>query len=78
MAQEGKSNNGFEIKRFKLALQNKDIIVTDFSYAKRKKKNRTYFEKNIVAQTFSVHQIINECSLFDIVNVSVLVFNLQE
>lgn len=42
MAQEGKSNNGFEIKRFKLALQNKDIIVTDFSYAKRKKKQNLF------------------------------------
>lgn len=44
----------------------------------KEKKNRTYFEKNIVAQTFSVHQIVNECSLFDIVNVFVLAFNLQE
>ena len=74
VAQEGESN-GLEIKRFKSAPQNKDIIITDFSSAK---KIELTFEKNIVAQTFTVNQIINECALYDIINTSALIFNLQD
>ena len=74
IAQE-QSNNGLEIKRFKIALQNEDIIITDFTSAK---KTELTFEKNIIAETSTIHQVINECSLYDIVNVSVLVYNLQE
>ena len=51
------------------------ITTTDFLSAK---KSELTFAKKIVAQTFSLHQFINECSLFNITNTSVLVFNLQE
>ena len=47
--------------------QNKDIVITDFSSSKKTE----LFEKNLVAQTFTVHHTIN-------VNLSVLVFSLHE
>ena len=74
IAQE-QSDNGLEIKRFKIAPQNQNIIITDFTSAK---KTDLTFEKNIIAETSTIHQVINECSLYDVVNVSVLVYNLQE
>ena len=74
IAQE-QSNNGLEIKRFKIAPKNQDIIITDFMSAK---KTELTFEKNIIAETSTIHQVINECSLYDIANASVLVCNLQE
>ena len=46
-----------------MAPENKNKIVTDVSSAE---KTWPTFEKNIVAQKFLVHQIINECSLLDI------------
>ena len=74
IAQE-QSNNGLEIKRFKISPQKQYIIITDFTSAK---KTELTFEKNIIAETSTIHQVLNECSLYDIVNVSVLVYNLQE
>ena len=69
------SNNGLEVKRFRLAPQNQDIIVTDFSSAR---KTELTFEKHVVMHTFSIDQIFNECALYDIVKVSVLVLKLEE
>ena len=47
VAQEEKSNNDLEVKRFKLGPQNKDIIFTDFSSAKK---------QNLLSKTTLLHK----------------------
>ena len=62
-----------DLKKLKIA-ENDNIIVKGFTSAKQ---IDLHFEKKITKK-FSIKSIINECALYDIVDISVLVFNLQE
>ena len=62
-----------DLKKLKVA-ENDNIIVKGFTSAKQ---IDLHFEKKITKK-FSIKSIINECTLYDIVDISVPVFNLQE
>ena len=62
-----------DLKKRKVA-ENDNIIVKGFTSAKQ---IDLHFEKKITKK-FSIKSIINECTLYDIVDISVPVFNLQE
>ena len=42
------------------------------------KKTAIHLEKKSITKKFSINSIINKCALYDIVDISVLVFNLQK
>ena len=62
-----------DLKKLKIA-ENDNIIVKGFTSAKQ---IDLHFEKK-TTKKFSIKSIINECTLYDIVDISVPVFNLQE
>ena len=62
-----------DLKKLKVA-ENDNIIVKGFTSAKQ---IDLHFEKK-TTKKFSIKSIINECTLYDIVDISVPVFNLQE
>ena len=68
------SNSGIELNKFKVT-ENDNIVVNDFKSAKQMDRN---FEKKNITKKFSINSIINECALCDIVDISMLAFNLQE
>ena len=69
------NNTGIEIKQFGSSESNEDIIVNDFSSVK---KQLNFERKNFQRKPFSVQQVINECAIYDIVDISGLVYNLQQ
>ena len=64
------NNTGIEIKRFRSSEINEDIIVNDFSLFKKTDVNfkRKDFQR----------KAINECAIYDIVDISGSVYNLQQ
>ena len=64
-----------EIRWFQSSENNEDIIVNDFTSVK---KTEVHFErKDFQRKLFAVQQVINECAIYDVVNISGLVYNLQ-
>lgn len=73
LSSEGEPS-GVEIKKFKK--DGDDIIVSDFSSVK--KTDLAFGKKEIPKQFSTVADVYNEKALYDIVNVSGFVFNLEE
>ena len=70
------NNTDIEIKWFQSSKNSEDIIVNDFSTVL---KSEVDFErKDFQRKPFTFQQIINECAIYDIVEVSGLVYNLQQ
>ena len=69
------SHSGIEVKRFRSSDNNNDIIVNDFSSVKKSKLN--FERKTLQLKIFAIEQVINECAIYDIVDVTGLVYNLQ-
>ena len=70
------NNAGMEIKRFQSSENNKIIIVNDFSSDKKTEPN--FERKGFQRKPVTVQQVINECAIYDIVDISGLVYNLQQ
>ena len=70
------NNTGMEIKRFRSSENNENIIVNDFSSDKKTEPN--FERKDFQRKPFIVQQVINECAIYDIVDISGLVYNLQQ
>ena len=70
------NNTRIEIKRIRSSENNEDIIVNDFSSVKKKELN--FERKDFQRKLFTVQQVINECAIYDIVDISGLVYNLQQ
>ena len=70
------TSNGIEIKRFRSSKINDDIIVNDFTSVKRTEVN--FERKTFHVKRSSIQQINNECAIYDIVDVSGLICNLQQ
>ena len=68
------SHSGIEIKRFRFSY-NIDIIVNDFSSVKKSELN--FERKSLQLKIFTVKQEINECAIYDIVDVNGLEYNLK-
>ena len=69
------SHSGIEIKLFRSSDNNNDIIVNDFSSVKKTELN--FGRKTLQSKIFTIEQVINECAIYDIVDVTGLVYNLQ-
>ena len=69
------SHSGIEINRFRSSDNNSDIIVNEFSSVKKTKLN--FERKTLQSEIFTIEQVINECAIYDIVDVTGLVYNLQ-
>ena len=70
------NNTGIENKRFRSITNNEDIIINNFSSVK---KTELIFErKDFQRKPFTVQQVINECPIYDIVDISGLMYNLQQ
>ena len=69
-----RSHSGIEIKRFRFSY-NIDIIVNDFSSVKKTELN--FERKSLQLKIFAVKQVINECAIYDIVDLNGLAYNLQ-
>ena len=70
------NNTDIEIKWFQSSENSEDIIVNDFSTVL---KSEVDFErKDFQRKPFTFQQVINECAIYDIVDVSGLVYNLQQ
>ena len=69
------SNSGIEIKRFRSSDNNSDIIVNDFSLVKKTELN--FERKTLQSKFFTIEQVINKCAIYDIVDVTGLIYNLQ-
>ena len=69
------TTNGIEIRRFRSSDSNDDIIANDFTSVKR-------IEVNFKRKTFHVTpytiQQINECAIYNIVDVTGLIYKLQQ
>ena len=70
------NNTGIEIKRFRSSKNNEDIIVNNFSSVKKTEVN--FERKDFQRKPFTGQQVINECAIYDIVDISGLVYNLQQ
>ena len=70
------TGNGIEIKRFKSSNINDDIIVNDFNFVKRTEVN--FERKTFHVKRHSIQQINNECAIYDILDVTGLMYNLQQ
>ena len=70
------NNTGIEIKWFRSSENNEDIIVNDFSSVRNTELNleRIDFQR----QSSTVQQVINKCAIYDIVDISGLVYSLQQ
>ena len=68
------SRSGIEIKRFRSGDNNNDIIVHDFSSANEIELN--FERKTSQSKPFTFEQVINEYAIYDIVDVTGLVYNL--
>ena len=69
------SHSGIEIKSFRSNDNNNDIIVNDFSSVKKTELN--FERKTLQSKIFTTEQVINECAIYDIVDITGLVYNLQ-
>lgn len=69
------SNSGIETKGFKFVDNDSDIIVNGFTSVKSTDLNFT--QKSLELTNFTLQQVLNEYSIYDIVNVKCLVYNLQ-
>ena len=69
------SHSGIEIKRFRSSDNNTDIIVNDFSSVKKTELN--FEKKTLQSKFFTIEQVIKECAIYDIADVTGLVYNLQ-
>ena len=71
------NNTWIEIKRFRSSENNEeDIIINDFSSVKKTELN--FERKDFQRKLFTVEQVINKCAIYDIVDISGLVHNLQQ
>ena len=68
------SHSGIEIKCFCSGDNNNDIIVNDFSSANEIELN--FERKTSQSKPFTFEQVINEYAIYDIVDVTGLVYNL--
>ena len=66
-------NTRIEIKRFRSSKNNEDIIVNSV-----KKTELNFERKDFQRKPFTVQQVINEFAIYDIVDISGLVYNLQQ
>ena len=66
------ASSGIEIKQFR-SNNNKNIFVNDFTSVKKVK----FGKKTLQANIFTIKQMINECAIFDIVDVTGFIYNLQ-
>ena len=66
-----KRNSGIEIEQFKFWNNDSDI-VNDFTSVKFKDLDFTHKLQEL--RNFTVQQVINECAIYDIVNVNGLVY----
>ena len=69
------SHSGIEIKRFRSSDNNNDIIVNDFLPVKKTELN--FERKTLQSKIFAIEQMINEYAIYDIVDVTGLIYNLQ-
>ena len=69
------SHSGIEIKRFRSSDNTSDIIVNNFSSIKKTEIN--FERKTSQSKIFTIKQGINECAIYDIVDVTGLLYNLQ-
>ena len=67
------SHSGIEIKRS--GDNDNDIIVNNFSSVRKTELN--FERKTLQSKFFTTEQVINECAIYDIVDVTGLVYNLQ-
>ena len=65
---------GIEIKRFRSGDNNNDIIVNDFLAIKKTELN--FERKTLQSKFFTIEHVINECAIYDKVDVTGLVYNL--
>ena len=65
------TNFEIKIKCFKLGDNNNNIIVAEFSSVSSTELNFMYKE---IATNFTLEKIINECRIFEIVNISGLIY----
>ena len=68
------SHSGIEIKCFCFSY-NIDIIVNDFSSVEKSELN--FERKSLQLKIFTIKQEINECAIYDIVDVNGLEYNLK-
>ena len=68
------SHSVIEIKRFHSSGNNNDIIVNDFLSVKKTELN--FERKTLHSKIFTIEQVLNECAIYDIVDVTALVYNL--
>ena len=69
------SHSGIEIKRFRSSDNYNDIIVNDLSSVKKTKLN--FERKTLQSEIFTIEQVINECAIYDIFDVTGFIYNLQ-
>ena len=69
------SHSGIEIKSFRSSDNNNGIIVNYFSSVKKTDIN--FERKTLQSKIVTIEQVINECAIYDIVDVTGLVCNLQ-
>ena len=65
------SSSGFEITNFRSSKDNNNIIANNHSSIK--KTELSFERKTLQSQIFTIEQVINECTIYDIVNVTGLV-----
>ena len=69
------SHSGTEIKRFCSSDNNNDIIVNDLSSVKKTELN--FERKTLQSKIFTIEQVIDECAIYDIFDVTGVIYNLQ-
>ena len=62
------NNTGIVIKRFQSSENDEDIIVNNFSSVKKIEVN--FERKDFQRKPFTVQQVIHECAIFNIVDIS--------
>ena len=70
------NSTGIKLKRFRSSENNEDITNNDFSSVKKTEVN--FERKDFQGKQFTVQQVINKCAIYDIVDISGLVYNLQQ
>ena len=69
------ANSGIEFKRFCSRDNKNDIIVNDFTSVTKTEVN--FERKTLQANNFWTNQVINECAIFDIVDLTGFMYNVQ-
>ena len=70
------NNTGIEVKRFRSSQNNEDIVVNTFISFNKAEVN--FERKDFQRKPSTVQLVINECAIYDIVDISGLVYNLQQ